>query len=128
MQASGPGLEREQYGAAVDREDPGPGPIPPAPRCFLDGLPFDQARELEKDSSTHRLSVSATGYETRMLDVVLDEDQSLSVALRQDAAALPTSLPSAVPPPARGVGRRAGDSSPKKPTSKSIDEQSPYKR
>ncbi len=84
---------------------------------LLDGQPFDPSARLPRDSSTHRLSIAAPGYEPRNVDVVLDDDHSLSVALRQVSPKAPIGRTQPAPPaPA-----------PKK-ASASIDEESPYKR
>jgi hypothetical protein len=99
---------------------------PESASVLLDGQPFDQSKELERDSSSHRLSISAPGFEPRTIDVVFDGDQSLSVALRPVSPASPTANTASL------RTSRSGNAGGRKSTSgaaeKAIDEESPYRR
>jgi serine/threonine-protein kinase len=89
---------------------------PQGASMVLDGQPFDPGKTLDKGPSSHRLTVSAPGYEARTLDVVFDKDQSLSVALRPAAS----DAPSARAAPATGSMGSGGKKQ------KRLDEESPY--
>jgi serine/threonine-protein kinase len=89
---------------------------PQGASVLLDGQPFDPTKDLAKGPSSHRLTVSAPGYEARTLDVVFDRDQSLSVALRPDATAAPAAHAAPVTG-SRGTAAKA---------KKRLDEESPY--
>jgi serine/threonine-protein kinase len=91
---------------------------PESASVLFDGQPFDPAQSLPRDSAPHQLAISAPGYETRTMTVVLDEDRSLSVALRPAAAPHVDAKAPAARPKRPGAGG-------KRPT-KSIDEESPY--
>jgi serine/threonine-protein kinase len=99
---------------------------PEGATVLLDGQPFDASKELPKDSSTHRLAISAVGFEPQRIDVVLTGDQSLSVALRPSLPA-----PSMTTPRPAAIAKGTPAASTPKPSagrSDSIDEESPYKR
>jgi serine/threonine-protein kinase len=103
---------------------------PPSAHVAVDGTPLPSnpyEGDAARDGATHRVIVSADGFESRELEVRFSRDVSLDVALVPRPPVLPPApspSPAARPAPVRAW--IPPSSPPRHPSQRSIDEEDPY--